>query len=239
MGDLSEVLCWGFICRLCSKMHRDVMFITDGSGQETDLMDRINAYLPVSITPTDPLPKTICGSCNQKIKQHHQLMEQIQRVQQRFQEMRDEELAKMKAREGKNGPQPSTSAVKDEAGPSCSKARPTIDQGLNEIPPKRPRLATGDETQGAGSSAVPATAAAAAATGRPSIADCNALLLNDDEPGPSRPRASRAITNTATSTTTSANINGSPSDCTDSSGISFKSPRPVLAAPTPNTDDSD
>ncbi|XP_035783831.1 uncharacterized protein LOC118462003 [Anopheles albimanus] len=211
-------------------MHRDVMFITDGSGQETDLMDRINAYLPVSITPTDPLPKTICGSCNQKIKQHHQLMEQIQRVQQRFQEMRDEELAKIKAGEGKNAPQPSTSAVNDEAGPSCSKPRPASDQGLNEKQPKRPRLAAGDDTQAASSSAIPATAAA---TGRPSIADCNVLLLNNDEPGPSRPRASRATTITTT------NINGSPNDSTDSSSIPFKPLRPVLAAPTPNTDDSD
>ncbi|ETN64186.1 hypothetical protein AND_004080 [Anopheles darlingi] len=236
MGDLGEVLCWGFICRLCSKMHRDVMFITDGS--DSDLMDRINAYLPVSITPTDPLPKTICGSCNQKIKQHHQLMEQIQRVQQRFQEMRDEELAKMKAAEEKNGPQPSTSAMNNEAGPSCSKIRPAIDQGLNEKPPKRPRLPTDNDTQGAGSSAIPSTAATATATARPSIADCNVFLLNDDQPGPSRPRASRATTATPT-TTNSANISGSPNDCGESSGIPFKQHRPVLAAPTPNTDDSD
>ncbi|XP_052865491.1 uncharacterized protein LOC128271864 [Anopheles cruzii] len=96
MGSLMNVQCCGFVCRLCSKSHREVIFIYGTDGIALDLLRKINNYLPVEITPTDPLPKTICVACTSKILQHHLLMEQIQNVQHRFKQMRDEELIRIR-----------------------------------------------------------------------------------------------------------------------------------------------
>lgn len=94
MGSLMEACCTGFICRLCSKMNRMVIFIYGADGLEYNLLQKINSYLPIEINEEDELPKTICEACLDKILLHHRLIEQIQSAQKRFVKLRDEEQAR-------------------------------------------------------------------------------------------------------------------------------------------------
>uniref|UniRef100_A0A182S758 ZAD domain-containing protein n=1 Tax=Anopheles maculatus TaxID=74869 RepID=A0A182S758_9DIPT len=89
-----EACCTGFICRLCSKMNRMVIFIYGADGLEYNLLQKINSYLPIEINEEDELPKTICEACLDKILLHHRLIEQIQSAQKRFVKLRDEEQAR-------------------------------------------------------------------------------------------------------------------------------------------------
>ncbi|XP_052902581.1 protein P54-like [Anopheles moucheti] len=94
MGSLMEACCTGFICRLCSKMNRMVIFIYGADGLEYNLLQKINNYLPIEINEEDELPKTICEACLDKILLHHRLIEQIQSAQKRFVKLRDEDQAR-------------------------------------------------------------------------------------------------------------------------------------------------
>ncbi|XP_041766229.1 uncharacterized protein LOC121590525 [Anopheles merus] len=94
MGSLMEACCTGFICRLCSKMNRTVIFIYGADGLEHNLLEKINNYLPIQINEEDELPKTICDACMDKILLHHRLIEQIQSAQKRFVKLRGEEQAR-------------------------------------------------------------------------------------------------------------------------------------------------
>ncbi|XP_050070978.1 uncharacterized protein LOC126558931 [Anopheles maculipalpis] len=94
MGSIMEACCTGFICRLCSKMNRMVIFIYGADGLEYNLLQKINSYLPIEINEEDELPKTICEACLDKILLHHRLIEQIQSAQKRFVKLRDEEQAR-------------------------------------------------------------------------------------------------------------------------------------------------
>ncbi|XP_053659684.1 protein P54-like [Anopheles marshallii] len=94
MGSLMEACCTGFICRLCSKMNRMVIFIYGADGLEYNLLQKINNYLPIEINEEDELPKTICEACLEKILLHHRLIEQIQSAQKRFVKLRDEDQAR-------------------------------------------------------------------------------------------------------------------------------------------------
>uniref|UniRef100_A0A182P2G8 ZAD domain-containing protein n=1 Tax=Anopheles epiroticus TaxID=199890 RepID=A0A182P2G8_9DIPT len=91
MGSLMEACCTGFICRLCSKMNRTVIFIYGADGLEHNLLEKINNYLPIQINEEDELPKTICVACMDKILLHHRLIEQIQSAQKRFVKIRSGE----------------------------------------------------------------------------------------------------------------------------------------------------
>uniref|UniRef100_A0AAG5CTU5 ZAD domain-containing protein n=1 Tax=Anopheles atroparvus TaxID=41427 RepID=A0AAG5CTU5_ANOAO len=90
MGSLEDAMCIGFICRLCSRPKRSVIFIFGVRGRQLDLLNKINSYLPIQVRQDDDLPKTICEACLAKILQHHQLIERIQQVQKRFLMMRNE-----------------------------------------------------------------------------------------------------------------------------------------------------
>uniref|UniRef100_A0A182RNG9 ZAD domain-containing protein n=1 Tax=Anopheles funestus TaxID=62324 RepID=A0A182RNG9_ANOFN len=94
MGSLMEACCTGFICRLCSKMNRMVIFIYGADGLGYNLLQKINSYLPIEISEEDELPKTICEACLDKILLHHRLIEQIQSAQKRFVKLRDEDQAR-------------------------------------------------------------------------------------------------------------------------------------------------
>uniref|UniRef100_A0A182VR90 ZAD domain-containing protein n=1 Tax=Anopheles minimus TaxID=112268 RepID=A0A182VR90_9DIPT len=94
MGSMMEACCTGFICRLCSKMNRMVIFIYGAEGLEYNLLQKINSYLPIEINEEDELPKTICEACLDKILLHHRLIEQIQSAQKRFVKLRDEDQAR-------------------------------------------------------------------------------------------------------------------------------------------------
>lgn len=41
------------------------------------LAEKINTYLPITVNMNDPLPKTACLHCIERLEAHHELMEQI------------------------------------------------------------------------------------------------------------------------------------------------------------------
>lgn len=102
MGSYEAACITGFLCRLCSEMHRSVIHIYGEQGQRQQIAKKINNYLPVTVSqtfpdyipndylinnaytpfqlsPSDPLPKTICATCLDRVEQHHQLMKKLKR----------------------------------------------------------------------------------------------------------------------------------------------------------------
>ncbi|XP_029042135.1 LOW QUALITY PROTEIN: uncharacterized protein LOC114875702 [Osmia bicornis bicornis] len=77
MGSTDKAVITGFICRLCSKMNRFVIHIYGEEGERMKLADKINAYLPIMVNMDDPLPKTACLHCIERLEAHHELMEQF------------------------------------------------------------------------------------------------------------------------------------------------------------------
>lgn len=49
MGSIEAACIAGFLCRLCSEMHRTVIHIYGDQGQSRGLAGKINAYLPVTV----------------------------------------------------------------------------------------------------------------------------------------------------------------------------------------------
>lgn len=49
MGSIEAACISGFLCRLCSEMHRTVIHIYGDQGQRHGLAMKINAYLPVTV----------------------------------------------------------------------------------------------------------------------------------------------------------------------------------------------
>ncbi|XP_071573804.1 uncharacterized protein LOC143898790 [Temnothorax americanus] len=77
MGSTDKAVITGFICRLCSKMNRFVIHIYGEEGERMKLAEKINTYLPITVNMNDPLPKTACLHCIERLEAHHELMEQI------------------------------------------------------------------------------------------------------------------------------------------------------------------
>lgn len=50
MGSIDKALLTGFICRLCSEMHRVVIHIYGVEGLRLGLHEKINKYLPVNVS---------------------------------------------------------------------------------------------------------------------------------------------------------------------------------------------
>ncbi|KAI8435587.1 hypothetical protein MSG28_003863 [Choristoneura fumiferana] len=65
MGSLERGVLTGFICRLCSDMHRVVLHIYGDEGIRV---------------PSDPLPKTICKTCLEKLESQHRLVMRIEQA---------------------------------------------------------------------------------------------------------------------------------------------------------------
>ncbi|XP_023289323.1 uncharacterized protein LOC111674177 [Orussus abietinus] len=84
MGSTDKAVITGFICRLCSKMNRFVIHIYGEEGERMKLAEKINTYLPITIDINDPLPKTACLHCIERLQAHHDLMEQFKLVKQRL-----------------------------------------------------------------------------------------------------------------------------------------------------------
>ncbi|XP_041564916.1 uncharacterized protein LOC108143964 [Drosophila elegans] len=80
MGSIEKACISGFLCRLCSEMHRTVIHIYSDHGQRLCLVEKINDYLPITISPTDPLPKTICKTCLHRVEQHYSLLMRLTRM---------------------------------------------------------------------------------------------------------------------------------------------------------------
>lgn len=88
MGSTDKAVITGFICRLCSKMNRFVIHIYGEEGERMRLAEKINAYLPITINVNDPLPKTVCLPCIDRLEAHHELMEQFTWARQRLAEVK-------------------------------------------------------------------------------------------------------------------------------------------------------
>lgn len=50
MGSLEAACISGFLCRLCSEIHRMVIHIYGDQGQRHELAQKINDYLPVTVS---------------------------------------------------------------------------------------------------------------------------------------------------------------------------------------------
>lgn len=50
MGSTDKAVITGFICRLCSKMNRFVIHIYGEEGERMKLAEKINAYLPITVS---------------------------------------------------------------------------------------------------------------------------------------------------------------------------------------------
>lgn len=42
------------------------------------LVEKINGYLPITVSPHDPLPKTICETCLRRVEQHYELLSRLE-----------------------------------------------------------------------------------------------------------------------------------------------------------------
>jgi len=50
MGSIEKACISGFLCRLCSEMHRTVIHIYSDHGQRLCLVEKINGYLPITVS---------------------------------------------------------------------------------------------------------------------------------------------------------------------------------------------
>ena len=58
MGSIDAACISGFLCRLCSEMHRTVIHIYGDQGLKKGLAQKINEYLPVTVSATTYLQKS-------------------------------------------------------------------------------------------------------------------------------------------------------------------------------------
>ncbi|XP_020817528.1 uncharacterized protein LOC110191120 [Drosophila serrata] len=110
MGSIEKACISGFLCRLCSEMHRTVIHIYGDHGQRLCLVEKINGYLPITISPTDPLPKTICKTCLHRVEQHYTLLMRLTRMR----EERKNKLLEFKQRRNQTNPSSSSVEASDE-----------------------------------------------------------------------------------------------------------------------------
>ncbi|XP_013135576.1 PREDICTED: uncharacterized protein LOC106101039 [Papilio polytes] len=80
MGSLDRAVITGFICRLCSEMHRVVIHIYGHEGIRLNISEKINKYLSINVSPSDPLPKTICNNCLERLENQHRLVMRIEQA---------------------------------------------------------------------------------------------------------------------------------------------------------------
>ncbi|CAH1637788.1 unnamed protein product [Spodoptera littoralis] len=74
MGSLDRAVLTGFICRLCSEMHRVVLHIYGEEGLRLKISEKISRYLSINVSRADPLPKTICKTCLERLESQHRLV---------------------------------------------------------------------------------------------------------------------------------------------------------------------
>ncbi|KOB73925.1 Uncharacterized protein OBRU01_09823 [Operophtera brumata] len=80
MGSLERAMLCGFICRLCSEMHRVVLHIYGDEGIRLCVSEKISRYLSINVSQSDPLPKTICSNCLERLENQHKLMVVMERA---------------------------------------------------------------------------------------------------------------------------------------------------------------
>ncbi|KAG6463279.1 hypothetical protein O3G_MSEX013786 [Manduca sexta] len=80
MGSLDRAVLTGFICRLCSEMHRVVIHIYGEEGIRLSISEKISRYLTINVSRSDPLPKTICATCLDRLESQHKLVMVMERT---------------------------------------------------------------------------------------------------------------------------------------------------------------
>ncbi|XP_037716441.1 uncharacterized protein LOC119551256 [Drosophila subpulchrella] len=135
MGSIEKACISGFLCRLCSEMHRTVIHIYSDHGQRLCLVEKINGYLPITISPTDPLPKTICKTCLHRVEQHYSLLMRLTRMR----EERKFKLIECKPRREVRNPSISSVESDEEV-----RNQPSIDDFLDEEEPAGRRNESGN-----------------------------------------------------------------------------------------------
>ncbi|KAK0181892.1 hypothetical protein PV327_000076 [Microctonus hyperodae] len=83
MGSTDKAVITGFICRLCSKMNRFVIHIYGEEGERLKLAEKISACLPITVKMNDPLPKTVCLHCIERLERQLELMKKIKIARER------------------------------------------------------------------------------------------------------------------------------------------------------------
>ncbi|KAK0081517.1 hypothetical protein PV325_012028 [Microctonus aethiopoides] len=77
MGSTDKAVITGFICRLCSKMNRFVIHIYGEEGERLKLAEKIRTCLPITVKMNDPLPKTVCLHCIERLERQLELLKKI------------------------------------------------------------------------------------------------------------------------------------------------------------------
>ena len=72
MGSTDKAVITGFICRLCSKMNRFVIHIYGEEGERMKLAEKINTYLPISVSAKNVIhtsinPNLDLGRCERSV----------------------------------------------------------------------------------------------------------------------------------------------------------------------------
>ncbi|GLH12117.1 Protein suppressor of hairy wing [Gryllus bimaculatus] len=61
-------------CRVCACAYDEMVPIYDESGLEMQLEEKINNYLPITVSPSDDLPLQMCHACIDKLNITHELI---------------------------------------------------------------------------------------------------------------------------------------------------------------------
>ncbi|CAH2045268.1 unnamed protein product, partial [Iphiclides podalirius] len=68
-------------------MHRVVLHIYGQEGIRLCISEKINRYLSINVSPSDPLPKTICNNCLERLENQHRPLHKFDNLTKRFRTM--------------------------------------------------------------------------------------------------------------------------------------------------------
>lgn len=80
MGSIRKARIPGFVCRLCTALSRVVIHIFGNRGKKLNLVEKVNKYVPIKISPTDSLPKAICLKCLNRVEKNYALMRRLAHI---------------------------------------------------------------------------------------------------------------------------------------------------------------
>lgn len=92
MGSVQNAFRTGFVCRLCSKIERNVIHIYGKKGKNLKLLQIIRKYLSISVLPKDKLPKTVCQNCAHNIIQQYNFIKSVEKKKKFFLEYQNRKL---------------------------------------------------------------------------------------------------------------------------------------------------
>lgn len=77
MGSIEKANITGFLCRLCSEMHRVVIHIYGDQGKKQSLVDKINGYLPITVRNSPYILHRLQQKVNHKMAFSRRFLQQI------------------------------------------------------------------------------------------------------------------------------------------------------------------